>query len=330
MSSSRLAQLHAHLTPGSTHPCLPTVVPAAGLLKWVSGLLGRGGSGGDGSTEQPQPVAVADHASHPGQSWGHVHPDIVQTADGTLVIVHAIYENDSPGNDVLVCTRSRDNGASWSPSVPIDCTRFSERPKDAIPELDGTHEVYPGTLTMLPGDRILCTWDYYQSNNVPQGRALMYTIGEDQGASWGESRLIFDPNDPPDASLDENQHLGTLRHSILLHDDGRWMLPLTVAGNRSLARGALGYPGVQLYDPQTGSLEAVPALSPGREGCHPGEPSTPTLTRLHGSRSHSRFTDTLSLIVRSTGAPNLDGDTEHDRSAACHGQRQFWPQFEAP
>ena len=33
-----------------------------------------------------------------------------------------------------------------------------------------------------PGDRILCTWDYYQSNNVEQGRALMYTISADQGA----------------------------------------------------------------------------------------------------------------------------------------------------
>ena len=61
--------------------------------------------------------------------------------DGTLVVVHAINEDDSPGNDVLVCTRSSDGGASWSPSAPIDCTRFAERPKHAIPELDGKHEV---------------------------------------------------------------------------------------------------------------------------------------------------------------------------------------------
>ena len=100
------------------------------------------------------------------------------------MIVHALFEDfDTSGNDVLVCTRSTDNGATWSPPAPIGVTRWGERPKvrtppssgppsaqapssrscaarqDAIPELDGTHEVYPGTLTMLPGDRILCTWD---------------------------------------------------------------------------------------------------------------------------------------------------------------------------
>ena len=81
--------------------------------------------------------------------------------------------------------------------------------------------------------------------------------------------MIFDPDDPPDGTLNENQHLGTLRHSILVQADGRWLLPLAVAGNRSLSRGQLEYPGVQLYDPVSGSLEAVPALSPGREGAHP-------------------------------------------------------------
>ena len=33
---------------------------------------------------------------------------------------------------------------------------------------------------MLSGDRVLCTWDYYQSNNVEQGRALMSVISDDQ------------------------------------------------------------------------------------------------------------------------------------------------------
>ena len=65
------------------------------------------------------------------------------------------------------------------PRFPLKSRKFGGL--DAIPELDGTHEVYPGTLTMLARDRILCTWDYYQSNNVEQGRALMYIISEDQG-----------------------------------------------------------------------------------------------------------------------------------------------------
>lgn len=189
------------------------------------------------------------------------------TQDGTLVVVYAANENDSPGKDVLMCTRSADDGATWSEPTPIACSRFSERPA-CVPDT-GVHEVYPGTLTLLSGDRVLCTWDYYVSNNVEQGRALLYTISEDAGATWGEQHLIFDPSDPPDAELQENQHLGTLRHSILPQDDGRWLLPLTVAGNRSLSAGAAGYPGVQLYDPETGALSAVPELSPGREGCHP-------------------------------------------------------------
>ena len=163
MAASRIANLHAHLLdPART--CSATL-PAAVLASW--GEL--------------EPVAVATRASHPGQTWGHAHPDIVKTAvrgphdpfrsdfeagvvysispppssrtppgplttvscwlplqDGTLVIVHALQENDSPGNDVLVCTRSTNSGRTWSPSAPIDCTRFSERPVDAIPELDGT------------------------------------------------------------------------------------------------------------------------------------------------------------------------------------------------
>lgn len=325
--SCRLAHLHAHLATGSTtitDATKATNQPAAGqvFFKWVSGLLAAGRGDTEDST-QLLPVSVADRSSHPEQSWGHVHPDIVKTADGTLVIVHAIYEDDSPGNDVLVCTRSLDKGLTWSPSVPIECTRFSKRPKAAIPELDGTHEVYPGTLTVLPGDRILCTWDYYQSNNVSQGRALMYTISEDQGVSWGDSHLIFDPDDPPDGSLDENQHLGTLRHSILVHNDGRWLLPLTVAGNRTLARGNRGYPGVQLYDPETGSLETVPALSPGRDGCHPGKAGTQLRPdSMYLSSAILWFCgdgSPLTLALCSTGAPNLDDHAQHEWIFACNG-----------
>ena len=62
--------------------------------------------------------------------------------------------------------------------------------------------------------------------------------------------------------MNVNQHLGTLRHSLLVQPDGRWLLPLTVAGNRSLSRGDLEYPGVQIYDPESGALEAMPELSP--------------------------------------------------------------------
>ena len=180
-----------------------------------------------------------------------------------------------------MCTRSNDSGENWSAPVPIGCTRWSQKP-DAVADSE-THEVYPGTLTLLPDDRVLCTWDNTYAKYPQQGRPLLYTISDSRGESWGEEQqLIFDPADPPDAALDEVQHLGTLRHSILVQDDGRWLLPLTVGGprgspspgevvgTRSLCEWyGVGYPGVQIYDPETGGLEPVPELSPGRPGCHP-------------------------------------------------------------
>ena len=270
-TASRLARLNGHLSPR-----VAASEPTAGVVKRLLGSLFGGGGGDD-----IEPVAVVESKAHPrqGVDTGHVHPSICKTADGTLIIVYAANEDDSPGKDVLMCTRSTDSGATWSVSSPIECTRFSEKP-DAVADSD-THEVYPGTLTALPDDRVLCTWDYTYGKYPDQGRPLLYTISEDQGQTWGAQQLIFDPADPPNAKLDVNQHLGTLRHSILVEDDGRWLLPLTVGGPRGSPTGegvgtrslcewyGLEYPGVQIYDPDSGSLEPVPELSPGREGSHP-------------------------------------------------------------
>jgi len=73
--ASRLANLHAHLAPGATDPSAASPQPAAGVLKWLSGLFG-GNDEEDGLEITP----VATRESHPGQTWGHAHPDIVQTA----------------------------------------------------------------------------------------------------------------------------------------------------------------------------------------------------------------------------------------------------------
>lgn len=266
-----------HLVPPAATP-----EPTAGIVKWLGSLFGGGGGAhADGNSNELEPVAVVAHADHPDQGvdTGHVHPSICKTADGTLIIVYAANENDSPGKDVLMCTRSTNGGESWSVASPIDCTRFSEK-ADAVAD-SATHEVYPGTLTTLPDDRVLCTWDYTYAKYPQQGRPLLYTLSATAGQTWGAQQLIFDPADPPDADLDLNQHLGTLRHSILVEDDGRWLLPLTVGGPRGSPTGAeigtrslcewqgLEYPGVQLYDPDSGSLEPVPELSPGQAGSHP-------------------------------------------------------------
>ena len=74
--ASRLANLHAHLAPGATDPSAASPQPAAGVLKWLSGLFGGGSDEEDGLEITP----VATRESHPGQTWGHAHPDIVQTA----------------------------------------------------------------------------------------------------------------------------------------------------------------------------------------------------------------------------------------------------------
>ena len=71
MHQRRLAHVQAHLA--------PTAEPAAGVVKWLSGLLG---GGGDATTAEPVPVAVATHEAYPtqGVDGGHVHPDICRTA----------------------------------------------------------------------------------------------------------------------------------------------------------------------------------------------------------------------------------------------------------
>jgi hypothetical protein len=64
------------------------------------------------------------------------HPDVVQTANGTLVVVYAAMENPTAGKDVLMCTRSTNLGESWSNPTPILCSRFTARPKDHVRLLD--------------------------------------------------------------------------------------------------------------------------------------------------------------------------------------------------
>ena len=99
------------------------------------------------ATSEVEPVQVASADVH-GQ--GHVHPSIALAPDGAIVIVFAADETAASGKDVLLVTRSV-GGESFSEPVPIPCTR--RRP----PEIrdTGQHEVYPGTLDLLPDGRLL-------------------------------------------------------------------------------------------------------------------------------------------------------------------------------
>ena len=160
--ASRLYRLSAHV---SSPPPPTAAARAAGTAAAAAAALDE--------------VAVVAHTSNPaeGVDGGHVHPDICRCPDGTLVIVYAANEDDSPGKDVLMCTRSVDDGASWTKQVPIPCSR--SRPPSV--KDTGVFEVYPGTLTLLPDGSVLLTWDYYQSNGL-QGRALLYTTSDNCGA----------------------------------------------------------------------------------------------------------------------------------------------------
>lgn len=163
---------------------------------------------------------------------GHIHPSICRTKQGTLVVVYK-------GANVLMCSRSGDEGKTWSKPQPIATS--AKRP-DSIREVK-KFEVYPGTCDALPDDRILVTWNYIADDKARDGyyeRALLYTISSDQGQTWTEQKLIG----PVDG-----KHLGAVRHNVLVWSDGRWLLPLRVGPPR-------------LFDPQTGELRVFPLVGP--------------------------------------------------------------------
>ena len=167
---------------------------------------------------------------------GHIHPSICRTNEETLIVVYQ-------GANVLMCTRSTDNGKTWSKAEPIATS--AKRP-DTIREVR-KFEVYPGTTDALPDGRVLVTWNYIADDKANDGyyeRALLYTLSSDQGLTWSEQQLIG----PIDG-----KHLGAVRHNVLPWTDGRWLLPLRDGQPR-------------LFDPQNGKLTLFPVVeSDGKE-----------------------------------------------------------------
>ncbi|WP_417390426.1 sialidase family protein [Gimesia sp.] len=181
-----------------------------------------------GFAEELKPVSLVAE-----RIQGHIHPSICRAQDGTLVVVFK-------GANVLMCSRSIDQGASWSQPLPIATS--AQRPS-VIREVK-KYEVYPGTIDTLPDGRLLATWNYIADDKSTDGyyeRALLYSISDDQGRSWSEQRLIG----PVDGT-----HLGAVRHNVLPWKGKRWLLPLRV-----------GMP--RLYDPGKGMLEEYPLVGPG-------------------------------------------------------------------
>ncbi len=179
--------------------------------------------------DEDQPVVIA-----PGPISGHIHPSVCRTVEETLVVVYR-------GDDVLMCSRSIDDGTTWSNPLPIGTS--AKRP-DGIREVE-KFEIYPGTIDLLPDDRVLITWNYIADDKATDGyyeRALLYSLSSDQGLTWSDQKLIG----PVDG-----KHLGAVRHNVLPWSEGRWLLPLRVGSPR-------------LYDPATGTLTAFPIV--GQDG----------------------------------------------------------------
>lgn len=163
---------------------------------------------------------------------GHIHPSICRTKNGTLIVVYK-------GANVLMCSRSNDDGKTWTQPKQIPDT---DRRPEVIREVK-KFEVYPGTADVLPDDRVLVTWNYIADDKANDGyyeRALLYTISSDQGKTWSKQALI---------GPIEGKHLGAVRHNVLPWTEGRWLLPLRVGPSR-------------LYHPQTGKLTVFPVASP--------------------------------------------------------------------
>ncbi len=163
---------------------------------------------------------------------GHIHPSICRANDGTLIVVYK-------GANVLMCSRSGDQGETWSKPEPIPTS--AKRP-DSIREVK-KFEVYPGTVDALPDGRILVTWNYIADDKATDGyyeRALLFSISEDQRRTCSEQRLIGPLG---------GKHLGAVRHNVLSWNEGKWLLPLRVGPPR-------------LFTPQVGTLTIFPIVGP--------------------------------------------------------------------
>lgn len=296
------------------------------------------------STLAPVPIAVP-------HSGGHVHPSICVTPRGTLVIVYATDINDSQGKDALVSVISDDGGTSWSLPAVIEAS--TQRPNTV--RNTGNSEIYPGTLTALPDGTVLVTWQYRAlgDNDYTEG-ALCFAVSETHGCTWGRMQTIVDPANPPDVSSNEPRHLGAMRHSMLVLDDGRWLLPL---------RDPKPEPdspwGPRVYDPSTKAMEIFSPLWPGGAGAHsavkgpikqivrtasgsliamaagggaytpPGETILYQAPVLHKSTDASSWTDVSEGFPAANGPPagvavkDWDDDGDREGRFLCHVRCQI-------
>ena len=108
-------------------------------------------------------------ASAPIVGYGPTQPTIARRTDGTLL---AYLRDEGNAPQRVQRSTSKDNGATWTPSVDLD-----------IPNPSSSLEV-----VVLQDGRwlMLC-------NDLEEGRhRLVLKISEDEGATWGRTRLVED------------------------------------------------------------------------------------------------------------------------------------------
>lgn len=224
---------------------------SAGLLDSVRSMFSSGRRRGQGSAGHDSKRVVAALCSLAGflstaglqadekpvsilaaKVGGHIHPSICRTSEGTLIVIYK-------GANVLMCARSTDGGETWAKPEPIATS--AKRP-NVIREVN-KFEVYPGTVDVLPDNRILVTWNYIADDKANDGyyeRALLYSISSDEGLTWTGQKLIGPV---------EGKHLGAVRHNVLPWADDCWLLPMRTGPPR-------------LFDPKNGELTVFPVIGP--------------------------------------------------------------------
>ena len=262
-------------------------------------------SGAAGPRDDPTPVSILS-----AEIGGHVHPSICRADDGALVVAYAQMLDDSNGQDVLMCSRSENTGATWSTPVQIAATR--KHPGPSLRDT-GTFEIYPGTINTLPDGRILLTWQYIATGDPEYKEgALCSCISGDAGRTWGPLKVITDPADPPDpkATDSRKRHLGAMRHGVLPWPDGRWLLPL-----RDPPADFSPW-GPRLYDEKTGAVERYAPLTRGGEGARP---------EVNGPIKQVVRTADGSLLAMSAGGPYTPkGDTVEGLAPVLHYDGTSW------
>lgn len=219
----------------------------------LTALLGQTVLGAD---ESARPVRIGSGVS------GHIHPAACITKKGTIVVIYcqADYRDHR-------LTRSTDGGKTWSEPVPYAPT--------------AKLSIYPGSLTTLSDGRIVHAWNTWYNDDKQtdpkkrKSRYVQYSISDDEGKTWGETR-----------SLPKNSEPSIIRHPIIELDSNAWLMALADQ--------------TAVYDPKT---EKITPFGDGHK--HGLVPIVRTIKGTFVSGAGLRSTDGGKTWTKIAGMPNV-------------------------